>query len=91
MPQEYHNIQAAVNACREGDTVLVSEGKYYENILIKQNIVLASLFLLDNDPAHIEKTIIDGSRLNNKLYASVIRINGPTDTLCQVTGFGSMT
>ena len=87
VPQEYHNIQAAVNACSVGDTVLVSEGKYYENILITKNIVLASLYLFDDDPAHIEKTIIDGSRPKSKSYASVIRINGPTDTLCQVTGF----
>lgn len=87
VPQKFKNIQSAVNASKSNDTVLVDEGLYYENIIINKNIVVASRFILDHDTAHIQRTIIDGSRPKNKFKASVILINGKTDSSCVLQGF----
>ncbi|MBF8296047.1 MAG: Response regulator, partial [Bacteroidetes bacterium] len=86
VPQDKPTIQAAINASRVGDTVLVDHGLYYENVRINKNIVLASRFILDGDTAHISETIIDGSRPRDSLRASAVTI-GPADTTCVLIGF----
>ncbi|MFA5831885.1 MAG: ATP-binding protein [Bacteroidota bacterium] len=87
VPHQYQTIQSAINASKPGDTVLVDEGIYYENILIKKNIVVASRFILDRNRSHIEQTIIDGSKPTDTFNASVVRIQGNTDTTCVLMGF----
>ncbi len=87
VPQDFRTIQSAVNASLPGDTVLVDQGVYYENVRIVKNIVLASRFILDGDAAHIRQTVLDGSRPLDSRRGSVITITGPTDTSCQVVGF----
>ncbi len=63
VPQQYPTIQAGINASVHGDTVLVSEGTYFENIKYRgKRIIIASLYLLDQDTSHISRTIIDGSQ-----------------------------
>ena len=63
VPQQYPTIQAGINASVHGDTVLVSEGTYFENIKYRgKRIIIASRFLLDQDTSHISRTIIDGSQ-----------------------------
>ena len=63
VPQQYPTIQAGITASVHGDTVLVSEGTYFENIKYRgKRIIVASLYLLDQDTAHISRTIIDGSQ-----------------------------
>src|SRR3972149_3912507 len=60
VPHGYKSIQLAINAAGVGDTVLIDEGLYYENVQIRKNITLASRFVMDGDTSHISKTIIDG-------------------------------
>jgi parallel beta-helix repeat protein len=40
VPSEYATIQAAINACNNGDTVLVAAGTYYENISMKNGVTV---------------------------------------------------
>lgn len=62
VPNDQPTIQTGVNAAVDGDTVLVEEGIYHENVVVKnKGIVLASRFILDKNIDHILRTIIDGS------------------------------
>jgi hypothetical protein len=60
----YKTIQHGINMSVNGDTVLVSDGHYYERINFRgKAIILSSLHLLDNDSLHIANTMIDGDTL----------------------------
>jgi hypothetical protein len=86
--QDYATIQAAIDASNDGDTVLVSEGTYMENIRYRgKAIVVGSLYLLDNDTTHIAKTIIDGSSSTQADSGSVVYFINEEDTTSVLCGF----
>ncbi len=88
IPGDQTTIQAGINAADNGDTVLVAENTYYENINFKgKAITVASLFLMDRDTSHISKTIIDGSRPSHADSGSVVYFTAGTDTNSILTGF----
>ena len=88
VPQDYATIQAAINASNDGDTVLVSEGKYIENIRYRgKAIVVGSLCLVDSDTTHITKTIIDGSSSTQADSGSVVYFINGEDTTSVLCGF----
>ncbi len=88
VPADQPTIQAAIAAAENGDTVLVAEDTYFENIrFLGKAITVASEFILDSDSSHIHNTIIDGSQaLNPDSAATVMFINGE-DTTSILTGF----
>ena len=39
VPGDYSTIQNAINTSQEGDTVLVSDGSYFENIKLRVKVI----------------------------------------------------
>ena len=89
IPGDYPTIQQGIIAADPGDTVLVSEGTYYENInfLGKKPLIVASEFLMDGDTTHISNTIINGSQPVNPDIGSVVTFESGEDTTSVVCGF----
>jgi parallel beta-helix repeat protein len=78
VPQDYQDIQSAIDAAQDGDTVLVSRGKYKENINFRgKGIVLTSNFIFSNDLEDIDSTIIDGSEPVDPDTASCVLMYKP--------------
>jgi len=87
VPGEYPTIQVAIDSSVDGDTVLISEGTYYENIRYKgKAIVVASLYLIDGDTTHITQTIINGSNPANPFDGSAVSFIDGEDTTSVLYG-----
>ena len=88
VPQDQPNIQAGINTSANGDTVLVADNTYYENINFKgKAITVASHFIVDGDTSHINNTIIDGSKSANPDSGSTVYFVSAEDTNSVLTGF----
>ena len=84
IPSDYNTIQEGLDVSVEGDTVLVSEGEYFENLILDKEIVLASHAIneqLDSNwvtNQYIAGTIINGGQQpigSNKESCLIIRDN----------------
>ena len=88
VPADFPKVQTAIDSAKEGDTVLVAPGRYYENLVFKgQNIVLASEFVRTRDRSAIERTILDGSRPAHPDSGAVVTIWRFEDSTAVVEGF----
>jgi len=89
VPGDYPTIQQGINAATNGDTVLVSDGTYYEqiNFFGKKPLMVASEFLTTGDINHIENTIIDGSQIANPDSGSIVNFISGEDTTSILCGF----
>jgi hypothetical protein len=88
VPVDYPKIQEAINAASDGDTVLVADSTYYENINFHgKAILVASEFILDGDTNHILNTIIDGSQPVDPDLGSVVTFSSGEDTTSVLCGF----
>jgi len=88
VPQDQPTIQDGINAAVSGDTVLVADNTYYENINFNgKAIIVASYMLMDNDSTHRDNTIIDGSQPANPNIGSVVSFVSGEDTNSVIYGF----
>jgi parallel beta-helix repeat protein len=88
VPQDQPSIQAGINAAVNGDTVLVADSTYYENINFNgKPITVASYMIIDNDSTHRDSTIIDGSQPTNPDVGSVVSFVSGEDTNSVIYGF----
>ncbi len=88
IPGDYTTIQAGINAAQNGDTVLVAENVYYENINFRgKNIIVASNFLIDGSVSHIWNTIIDGSQSTEVDSGSCVMLLSGEDSTAVLQGF----
>jgi len=66
VPDDYSTIQAGINASDDGDTVLIAQGIYFENLILQKEIVLTSHAIYDelgsdfHGNENINETIISG-------------------------------
>ena len=74
-------IQAGIDAAQDGQTVVVVEGTYFENIKFNgKNVILRSMD--PSNPACVARTVIDGDRAG-----SVVTFAGTEDETCVLAGF----
>lgn len=81
VPSQYPTIQEGLNAAQPGDSVLVAEGTYTENIIWPQT---NDLHLL-SDPANTTRPIIDGALAGRVID---IETDGSTVFNAEISGFG---
>ncbi len=64
VPQDKPSINGALEMADYGDTVLVSPGRYHENVTLIHGVVLTG-----TSPQNVVSTIIDGRRKGPTIYA----------------------
>ena len=83
VPADHATIQAAIDAARDGDTVLVSAGTYRESIVLGgKSVTLASEHYTTGREALIDQTIIDGGGAEYVIKVAKSAKRGTT-----ITGF----
>ena len=88
VPTDQLTIQAGINAASTGDTVLVAEGTYYENIrFMGKAITVGSQYIIDDSTSHISNTIIDGSPAKDPDSAATVMFVNNEDTTSILIGF----
>src|SRR5688572_15858349 len=81
VPSDYATIQAAIDAAHDGDEIIVSQGKYGENIKFNgKNIYLHSINPKDWNV--VKDTVIDGYQ-----SGSVVTFHGTEGSTCTLEGF----
>ena len=79
VPKDFPTIQEAINAARQLDTILVSPGRYVENIDYRAKLI--TITSTDpQDPETVANTIIDGDE-----KGSVVTFNGVESSLAVLT------
>ncbi len=88
VPMDQPTIQAGIDAAAAGDTVLVANGDYFENINFKgKGIVVASHYILNHDLSFIQSTVINGSTPSHPDTASCVLFISGEDSTAVLEGF----
>ncbi|MDP8208982.1 MAG: hypothetical protein P9L92_20130, partial [Candidatus Electryonea clarkiae] len=85
VPTDYESISEAIEHADDGDTVLIENGDYHENVVARnQTFTLASRYILDHDTSHIDSTILHADD-NNETY-SPLRIYLEDENSVRISG-----
>ena len=88
VPQDQPSIQEGINAAVNGDTVLVADSTYYENIdFLGKAITVASYMIMDHDTTHRDSTIINGSQPHDPNKGAVVSFVSGEDSTSVLFGF----
>ncbi len=79
----FATVQHAINIAADGDTAIVHEGVYLENIYFSgHNVIVSSLAPITGDTSYVTSTIIDGSS-----SGSIISFEQGENSVATITGF----
>ena len=68
---DFNSIQQAVDMCAAGDTILVYNGIYQENInIISKSLSICSMNLFSNDTLDVINTVIDANQMSGCFHVS---------------------
>ena len=72
IPEDFETIQEGIDASVDGDTVLVADGDYVENLVLDKSIVLTSYAIYDNldewiifDDYYFNQWVINNAHIEN--------------------------
>ena len=81
VPDDYPTVQEAINQASQGDSVIISNGVYFENLILNKEIFIGSQAVFDDlntsnwyENSNVNQTIINGSTLNDPLKRSCLVI-----------------
>ena len=80
VPDDYSTIQAGIDASNDGDTVLVAQGTYVENLILEKEIFLTSHAINDDlddwmNNENIQNTVIVGNEPTDPKKGSCIQVS----------------
>ena len=86
IPNDFPTIQLGINASNSGDTVIVAQGIYYENITIDKEIFLTSYAIFDN----LENGWINNENIQSTIIHAVSDSLNPSFGSCLVVRDGNI-
>ena len=86
IPNDFPTIQLGINASNSGDTVIVAQGIYYENITIDKEIFFTSYAIFDN----LENGWINNENIQSTIIHAVSDSLNPSFGSCLVVRDGNI-
>ena len=86
IPSDYTTIQEGINASVDGDTVLIAQGTYYENLILEKEIVLASHAINDD----LESDWLNNENIHETIISGVPEPIDPNKGSCLVIRYGNI-
>ena len=86
VPDDYSTIQAGINASDDGDTVLIAQGIYFENLILQKEIVLTSHAIYDD----LDSDFHGNENINETIISGPPEPDDPSKGSCLVIRYGDI-
>jgi len=86
VPEDYQAIQAGINASDNGDTVLIAQGIYFENLILQKEIVLTSHAIYDE----LDSDFHGNENINETIISGPPEPDDPSKGSCLVIRYGDI-